>query len=345
MLLIPPNAISMMTLAELERSLNRAQKLVHTQSAEALQLALSAKILAQQLKLPHLCAQALFLCAQAHFNFGRYPESLQQLIELNALADQENIARYEGARLNLYARVQYTLGAYHLARDSWNRCLTLPDEAIALESRVQAHIGLGQLYYAHEHYQTALTHHRKAQELASHEDHHLHASILINIAADLIGCAQLDEAYRTLKSALPLVKADQSYRNEGEIYMNIGLIQFLRGDLDRATMSLMVALKINRLHHHQWSEANTMLVLGQCQTAKGEIDLAIETLQSALYTASYLGIRHQQASIHAALAQSYTAKLEPELAQRHQIEHQHLRLQLLNEIHQAELETMELPFT
>ncbi|QZA80487.1 hypothetical protein [Deefgea piscis] len=334
----------MMTLVELERSLNRAQKLVHTQSAEALQLALSAKPLAQQLKAVRLFAQALFLCAQAHFNFGRYPESLRDLADLNALANLENIARYEGARLNLYARVQYTLGAYHLARDSWNRCLTLPDEAIALESRVQAHIGLGQLYYAHEHYQTALTHHRKAQELASHEDHHLHASILINIAADLIGCAQLDEAYRNLKSALPLVKADQSYRNEGEIYMNIGLIQFLRGDLDRATISLMVALKINRLHHHQWSEANTMLVLGRCQTAKGDVDLAIETLQSALHTASHLGIRHQQASIHAALAQSYTVKHDLESAQHHQAQHQHLRLQLRNEIHQAELETMELPF-
>ncbi|MBM5573480.1 hypothetical protein [Deefgea sp. CFH1-16] len=94
-----------MTLVELERSLNRAQKLVHTQSAEALQLALSAKPLAQQLKAIRLFAQALFLCAQAHFNFGRYLESLRDLAELNTLANLENIATYEGARLNLYMLV------------------------------------------------------------------------------------------------------------------------------------------------------------------------------------------------------------------------------------------------
>lgn len=332
-----------MTLVELERSLNRAHKLVNTQSGEALNLAFSARELARNYAMPQLEAQALSICALATFNFGNNDDTLAYLEEINQLGRVNDIGQYEGARLNLYARTQYTLGAYHLSRDSWNRCLTLPDCAIDLETRVQAHVGLGQLYYAHEHFQTALAHHRKAEDLAaSSEDYHLQGGILINIAADLIACEQLEEAYCVLKGALPLVRADQSYRNEAEIYMLIGRIQLLRGDLDRARMSLMVALKINRLHIHQWSEANTLLTLGECHFAKGEFSHAIEELNSALITATALGAVHLQSSIHQALAKVYAAIGDTENAEQHQEKYAVLRHHLLSERHETQLETMEL---
>lgn len=332
-----------MTLVELERSLNRAQKLVHTQSGEALNLAFNARESARNCGVALLEAQALSICAQATFNFGNNDDTLAYLEEINQLGVQHDIGQYEGASLNLYARTQYTLGAYHLSRDSWNRCLTLPYCAIDLETRVQAHVGLGQLYFAHEHFQTALAHHRKAEDLAaSSEDYHLQGAILINIAADLIACEQLDEAYSVLKGALPLVRADQSYRNEAEIYMLIGRIQLLRGDLDRSRMSLMVALKINRLHIHQWSEASTLLILGECHLAKGELLHAIDALNSALLIATALGALHLQSSIHLALATAYSAMGESETAQQHQAQHTAMRNHILSERHATQLETMEL---
>jgi tetratricopeptide (TPR) repeat protein len=332
-----------MTLVELERNLNRAQKLVHTQSGEALNLAFSARDLARNFDQPKLEAKALSICALATFNFGNNEDTLTYLAELSQLGEQQDLGAYEGKALSLYAQVQYTLGAYHLSRDSWNRCLTLPDSAIDLETRVQAHVGLGQLYYAHEHFQTALAHHRKAEDLAAgSEDYHLQGAILINIAADLIACAQLDEAYAELKGALPLVRADQSYRNEAEIYMHMGRIQLLRGELDRAKMSLMVALKINRLHIHQWSEANTLLTLGECHIAKGEYSHAIEELTMALTIATALGARHLQSSIHSILTQAFLAVGEPELAEQQQAAHLNLRQQILAARHESQLETMEL---
>ncbi|WP_027468941.1 tetratricopeptide repeat protein [Deefgea rivuli] len=332
-----------MTLVELERSLNRAQKLVHTQSGEALNLAFNAREIARSYAVPQLEAKAISICAMATFNFGNNEDTLNYLEEIKQLGAQHDIGQYEGASLNLYARTQYTLGDYHLSRDSWNRCLTLPDCAIDLETRVQAHVGLGQLYYAHEHFQTALAHHRKAEDLAAgSEDYHLQGAILINIATDLIACEQLDEALSVLKGALPLVRADQSYRNEAEIYMLIGRIQLLRGDLDRARMSLMVALKINRLHIHQWSEANTLLTLGECHLAKGEFSHAIEELSSGLIIATALGAVHLQSSIHQTLAKVYTAIAEPDLAQQHQAQYTLLRNTILSERHETQLETMEL---
>ncbi|QZA78388.1 hypothetical protein K4H28_02925 [Deefgea tanakiae] len=332
-----------MTLVELERNLNRAQKLVHTQSGEALNLAFGARDYARSFNQPKLEAKALSICALATFNFGNNEDALAYLAELDQLAQHHNIGEYEGKAYSLYAQAQYTLGAYHLSRDSWNRCLTLPDSAIDLETRVQAHVGLGQLYYAHEHFQTALAHHRKAEDLAAgSEDYHLQGAILINIAADLIACGQLDEAYAVLKGALPLVRADQSYRNEAEIYMHMGRIQLLRGELDRAKMSLMVALKINRLHIHQWSEANTLLTLGECHIAKGDFSHAVAELNSALITATALGALHLQSSIHSILAKAFTAIGEPASAEQHQASYLNLRQQILAERHETQLETMEL---
>lgn len=332
-----------MTLVELERNLSRAQKLVHTQSGEALDLAYRAREQARGLASPRLEAHAISICALATFNFGNIEDALAYLTELAQLAAEHDIGTYEGRAMSLYAQAQYTLGAYHLSRASWNRCLTLPDSAIDLETRVQAHVGLGQLYYAHEHFQTALAHHRKAEDLAaSSEDYHLQGAILINLGADLIACQQLDDAYSVLKGALPLVRADQSYRNEAEIYMHIGRIQLLRGELDRARMSLMVALKINRLHIHQWSEANTLLTLGEYHIAKGEFSHAIEILSAALSIATALGAPHLQSSIHAILAQAYYHIGETESAEQHQTNHLHLRRQILAERHETQLETMEL---
>ncbi len=332
-----------MTLVELERSLNRAKKLVHTQSGDSLDLALNAIEFARRHAAPQLEAKALSLCAQATFNFGNNDDTLAYIEKINQLGILHDIGQYEGESLNLYARTQYTLGVYHLSRDCWSRCLTLPDCAIDLETRVQAHVGLGQLFYAHEHFQTALAHHRKAEDLAaSSEDYHLQGAILINIGADLIACEQLDEAYSVLKGALPLVRADQSYRNEAEIYMLIGRIQLLRSDLDRAKMSLMVALKINRLHVYQWSEASTLLALGECHIAQGEFTHAIDLLNTGLVSAIALGALHLQSCIHQAFATAYSSIGEMEIAQQYQQKFACLRLQLLSERHATQLETMEL---
>ena len=119
-----------MTLVELERSLNRAKKLVHTQSGDSLDLALNAIEFARRHAAP--------LCAQATFNFGNNDDTLAYIEKINQLGILHDIGQYEGESLNLYARTQYTLGVYHLSRDCWSRCLTLPDCAIDLETRVQA---------------------------------------------------------------------------------------------------------------------------------------------------------------------------------------------------------------
>ncbi|QLI82624.1 hypothetical protein HZU75_14415 [Chitinibacter fontanus] len=332
-----------MTEAELQRQLAKARKLLHSQSTEALALVLEARKHAQQLQLPELEACALCIMAHCVYDFGHYSEVLGYLEEINQLAAEHPIGAQEGELLQTFARTYYTMGEYRKAHDFWRRCLTLPDSAIILDTRIKAHIGLGQLFYAHEHFESALAHHRRAEELAaSSDDYQLQAAILINIAVDLISCNQLNEAHVVLKGALPLVKADQNYRNEAEIYALIGQIQLLRQEYDKARMSLLVALKINRMHINQWGEASTMVTLGKVYLASGLIDLARDQLVEALNKACGLGAIHMQYTIHQALADIYCQLGKADIAQGHDNLQHALRKQLLASTLESDLETMEL---
>jgi tetratricopeptide (TPR) repeat protein len=329
--------------AELQRQLAKARKLLHSQSTEALALVLEARKHAQQAQWFELEASALCIMAHCVYDFGHYNEVLGYLNEISTLAAQHPIGTQEGEQYQAFARTYYTMGEYSKAHDYWRRCLTLPDSAIILDTRIKAHIGLGQLFYAHEHYESALAHHRRAEDLAaSSDDYQLQAAILINIAVDLISCDKLSEAHVVLKGALPLVKADHNYRNEAEIYSLIGQIQLLRGEYEKARMSLLVALKINRMHINQWGEASAMVTLGKVYFASGLIDLAREQLTEALNKACGLGAIHMQYCVHQVLAEIYQQLGKADIAQGHANLHQALRQQLLASTLEADLETMEL---
>jgi tetratricopeptide (TPR) repeat protein len=329
--------------AELQRQLSRARKLLHSQSTEALALALEARKQAQQQQFYELEAGALCVMANCVYDFGHYSEVLAYLDEISQLGAAHSIGTQEGEQLQCCARTYYTMGEYSKAHDYWRRCLTLPDSAIILDTRIKAHIGLGQLFYAHEHYESALAHHRRAEELAaSSDDYQLQAAILINIAVDLISCDKLNDAHVVLKGALPLVKADQNYRNEAEIYSLIGQIQLLRGEYDKARMSLLVALKINRMHINQWGEASTMVTLGKVYFASGLIEMAREQLVEALNKACGLGAIHMQYTVHQVLAEIYQCLGKDDIAVGHANLHRALRKQLLESTLESDLETMEL---
>ena len=329
--------------ADLRRQLAKAHKLLNSQSTESLAIALEVRNQARERDLPELEASALCLMANCVYDFGNYSEVLDYLQEVGQIAARAPIGRQEGEQLQALGRTYYTMGDYRRASDYWRRCLTLPDCAISLETRIKAHIGMGQLFYASEHFESALAHHRRAEELAaSSDDYHLQAAILINIGVDLSACQKLAEAHVVLKGALPLVKADQNYRNEAEIYALIGQIQLLNAEYDKARMSLLVALKINRLHINLWGEASTLLTLGKVYFASGMIDIAREQLVEALNKACSLGALHLQQHLHEILSRVYRHLAQEELASGHESLFHTLRQQLLVQTGEGELETMEL---
>lgn len=335
----------MSTTADLDRLLSRTRKLIRTHCAEALAQAMHAEMLAEQSGDITRLARSLCCLAHAHCIMGNTTQSFAALARIDELNDLHDIGDAEGDGIQITARNYYTQGNYPLAREFWQRCLTMPASAIKLEDRVLAHIGLGQLYFAHEHFQAALAHHQEAEDLAaSSEDYHLQSGIMINIGADLIQLQRFDEARAILKDALPLVRADQNYEYEAEIYSHLGNIQLLQGEHDKARMTLMVALKINRLHSKQWAEGTNQLLLARCYLQSGDLTHAAELLHNAEYLARSLSAQHLLLNILQSRAELAERLPDAELAHQLQQQCQQLRAEILAPQRDDALSTMELRF-
>lgn len=334
-----------LTMVELEVDslLERARKLVSSQSAESLSLAGRARELAKSANYHQGEIAALVVEANALHMFGRHTEAHDALLTAMEYGERFGMGQERGEALQMLARVYYTRGEYERSSDCWCACIELPDIDIAPEIRIRAHIGLGQLLFAHEQYDSALAHHRRAAVLAEErDDAQLTSCCLINIAVDLMRLELQGESIATLKQALPLVRADKNYEYEAEIYSVLGQIDLARGDLARARMSLMVSLKINRLHINTWGEASNMLWLGQCSLAEGALDSASDELDRALELAQSMGSQHLMANTHFALAELCRCHGQGDAAQEHENQYRNLRRQLLEHARSPRLATMEL---
>ncbi|WP_028455562.1 tetratricopeptide repeat protein [Chitinilyticum litopenaei] len=335
----------MTQIADLDRLIARARKLTHSHCAESLALAAQAAESAAALSDAARQAQALCALAVAYFMLGNTEQSFASLARVRELADSAAIGTAEGDAVQLTARNLYTQGEYAQAREYWQRCLTMPDDAITLEDRVLAHIGLGQLYYAHEHYETALAHHQEAEELAaSSADYHLQSGILINIAADLIQLGRHQDAHAVLKDALPLVRADQNYEYEAEIYSHIATLQLKQGEHDKARMTVMVALKINRLHAKQWAEATNLVLLARCYLAGRDFAHARDLLRQGQSLASALNAQHLLLTILGCRIELAQQENDLDEVARLRTRHEQLRQSLLAAGNDEALHTMELRF-
>ncbi|WP_156970801.1 tetratricopeptide repeat protein [Andreprevotia chitinilytica] len=332
--------------SDLEALLERARKLVYSQSADALAFARSARELARSLGDAPGEAEALNISAQVLFLFGRYGDAMNEMMTVMDIGNTRDIGIRHGEALQQIARSHYTQGDYDSASDCWFACLELPANLVAEVDRVRAHIGLGQVMFAHEQYEKALAHHRRASELAEECDNvQLTASSLINIAVDLQYLAHFDEACAVLKQALPLARAAEHYEFEAEIYGIMGQIQFARGDLTKARMSLRVALKINRLHTNLWGEANDLFWLGHCSLTEGELDTAHDELLRAMHLAKEMGAQNLVARIHLALSTLYVGLDQPERSIEHLAAYDGLQQQMSEQVSSSRFANMELRLT
>ncbi|WP_148717026.1 hypothetical protein [Chitinolyticbacter meiyuanensis] len=330
-------------MTELNQLLERARKIVRSQSAEAMALATQAGELARAASDAQGESLALTIYAHGYFMFGRSQEAKDTLLQALVIGEGRDIGTARGEALQLIARVAYTLGEYERAADCWCACTELDRSQVRMAERIQAHIGLGQLCYAHDHYELALAHHRRAAELAeADDDPHLTSTSLLNIAADLIGLQRCGEAADALKQALPLVRADQNYQFEAEIFSLFGQIRLIAGEIEAARMSLMVALKINRLHINTWGESSVLLRLAQCSLAAEEVEMATEQLARARALAEAMGSTPLLADIHAALSRLAELQQEPAVANEHREQAAALRQQLRASADSPRYATLEL---
>ncbi|WP_255991548.1 hypothetical protein [Chitinolyticbacter albus] len=330
-------------MTELPELLARAGKIVHSQSAEAMALASQAREMARACNDAYSESLALTLYARGLFMFGRSQDAKDTLLQALELGERRDIGTARGEALQLIARVAYTLGQYEQSADCWCACTELGGEHIRPEERIQAHIGLGQLCYAHDHFELALAHHKQAARLAENDDNaYLTSTSMLNIAADLIRLQRCVEATEVLKETLPLVRADQNYQFEAEIFSMFGQIRLIAGEVEAARMSLMVALKINRLHINTWGESSVLLRLGECSIMAREPEMASEQLGRAQVLAEAMGTMPLLADIHYQLSRLAELCEDRAAAAEHRSQSEALRRQLRAAADSPRYATLEL---
>ena len=333
----------MMLASSVDLLLQRAKQLISSHSVESLAFATQACDLAAELGCRMSEAAALTVYSSVLQLFGRHREAIDILDKVLEMAKTDELGVWRGEALQLLGRHTYTLGEYESAAQYWRRCLDLSTQAIETTQRLCAHIGLGQLYYAHEQFEVALTHHKMAQELALKEHNANYQGIcLINMAVDLYRLNRLDDAMALARQALPLVRSEDNFELEAEVYSVFGLIRLARGDIERARMNFLVALKINRLHINMWNEAANLLALGRCSLACGEYEAALDELQRAFSVADSMESQNLLADIHENFALIYQKINQPELQEKHEAAHKALRAILLEQSASAQLRSMEL---
>jgi tetratricopeptide (TPR) repeat protein len=332
-----------MLVSSVDQLIQQAKKLISSRSIDSLEFATQARDLAVEVGCRFSEAAALTVYSSVLQLFGRHREAIDILDKVLDIAETDDLGVWRGEALQLLGRHTYTLGEYERAARYWCRCLELSTQAIETSQRLCAHVGLGQLYYAHEQFEVALIHHKIAQELAKKEQSANFQSIcLINIAVDLFRLNRLDDAMLIARQALPLVRAEGNYELEAEVYSVFGLIRLARGDIERARMNFLVALKINRLHINTWSEAANLLALGRCSLANLEYEAALDELQRAFSLANAMESQYLLAEIHEAFATIYQIKNQLELQEKHEIAHKTLRALLLEQSASAQLRSMEM---
>ncbi|MDW5415255.1 tetratricopeptide repeat protein [Iodobacter sp. CM08] len=332
-----------MLASPVDQLLQRAKQLISSRSVDSLGFATQACDLAVDLGCRLSEAAALTVYSSVLQLFGRHREAIKILDKVLDIAETDELGVWRGEALQLMGRHTYTLGEYESAAKYWCRCLELSTQAIETTQRLCAHIGLGQLYYAHEQFEVALIHHKMAQDLAKKEHDANYQSIcLINIAVDLYRLNRLDDAMSIARQALPLVRAEGNYELEAEVYSVFGLIRLERGDIERARMNFLVALKINRLHINTWNEAANLLALGRCSLAGGEYEAALDELHRAFTVADVMESQKLLADIHEIFSLVYQKMNFPDLQEQHELAHKKLRVVLLEQSASAQLRSMEL---
>ncbi|SMC18360.1 diguanylate cyclase (GGDEF) domain-containing protein [Andreprevotia lacus DSM 23236] len=250
--------------------------------------------------------------ARAQILQGAYAEAIALMRHSMFLGEEYGYKIHVAECLQEIARAHYVLAEYDTALEYWASCLSASLDAEAHEAYVRAQIGMGQIYFAHDDFQSAYEHHLKAEEgLTALDNDNLKVAVLINLGVDLHRLDRCDEALQPLQQALRMVEQRMHREYEADTYSGIGHIYLTQGRLDDAEQCLLHAWEVNRDHGHLWGEAFNQLLLGKLARARGNEIRALELLLKAQQQAEAIAAAHLQFQIDEQLSYIYEALGQP----------------------------------
>jgi tetratricopeptide (TPR) repeat protein len=292
--------------ARIRELLALSKSLTYTDPQASIAHAVAANQLAAQSCEPRLQIAVLQQHMSMLFALGQIHEGCHVLFSALVIAETHNFESERGDLLHHLGVAHYTLGEYITAIDYWSDCLNLGNAQFSTETRIHAHIGIGQIYYACGKFTDALRHHQSAERwLTSDTNEELCARLLINIAADLYELADYDAAQTILQQAEEIAQRLKHLEYLGEIYSYKTLIALLTGHYELAHRFIEQGRRLVRIW--AWGEISWHIVNARIQHAEGQLPEAITGFTQALEMATQMGCSHKVFVIHQFLAQVFSA--------------------------------------
>ena len=332
-----------MSIAEIDRINREAQLRYRDKSGDTLALAEEACRLAVVVGYRQGYTHGLLNHGRALMLQGAYHEAIALIRHALAMAEDNGFAQIGAEALQESARAHYSIAEYDSALECWSRCLDVASAVQAHDTWLQALIGLGQIYYAHGDFDSALTHHRWALNSWHNEDGlRLKAVAGINVGIDLYQLGRLEEALETLQAALDEARVTPSLECEGDALGIIGLVRLALGEVELADFALMEALAINNQRKHVWGVATNLLSLGKLRALGGDLAGAQQLLQEALQIAETMDTPHLAFQIEQTLAEILEAQGLWQQALQHFKRYHSLLVQTRHQASPDRLQVMEM---
>ncbi|WP_027468939.1 tetratricopeptide repeat protein [Deefgea rivuli] len=301
---------------QIRELLERSKSLTYVNPQESIQLAIDASALAAQGCDPQLHIAVLHQQMSMLFAFGQIHEGCHVLLPALVIAEKHNLEAERGDLLHHLGVAHYTLGEYVTAIDYWSDCLNLGHAEFSSETRINAHIGIGQIYFACSKFTDALRHHQWAERwLSPAIDDELRARLLINVAADLYELEQYTQALDTLNEAEEITQRINHLEYLGEVFSYKTLIALANEQYPEALRLINAGQRL--VHFWAWGEISWHIVKARTQQSQGELNEAITTFTRALEMATRMGCGHKVFIIHKFLAQVFRELGQAKAAEYH----------------------------
>ncbi|GAB7127379.1 hypothetical protein JCM19000A_18860 [Silvimonas sp. JCM 19000] len=292
--------------AHIDALIDESERHTYDDAVLALRLATQATGLIDAETEPTVAVRALLRLSHMQLAFGQLHDAQMVLLRALTVAETSDLETERGEIMHAMASIYYTIGEYDDAIDNWADCLDPRNVGFSANTRIHAHIGVGQIYFAHDAFDTALAHHRRAEILAdqAHAPAELRCRVLINVAIDCLRMIRLVDAVEALEKALPLAReiGHSEYLVEIAVYLATTALEC--EDLVTAGHWLDVADNIDIVW--RWGQNLRMLARGRWYLMSGDLPAALRVLQQALDLASDLGVSHKTFQAHHLLAQTWT---------------------------------------
>jgi two-component system, cell cycle response regulator len=233
------------------------------------------------------------LLVQARGLLHRFDESMALMRHSLLLGEEFDFHEHVIYCLQEIAIAYYVQCEYDLALQYWSYCLDVSLNLSDDEAYIQAQIGIGQIYFAHDDFVAALEHHQQAAEsLPKINNDALRSSLLINLGADYVQLMQYAEALRVLEEGLFLAQKSLHLEYASEALSLIGQAQWGLGDPSLAEQTLQAALSLNKKINRLWGMASSLLALGRLSLAEKNLSLAAQYLTDGLSKATERNALH-----------------------------------------------------